>query len=122
MAMPCRYESSSASTDSTSPSSVTVSVTSFVTSTSSTITSVFVSRCAPTSIRIGSEPGGSLTSSSVAPGQRKPEAGQGSGAALPVGAHQPAVTGVQPSALVRSVTLLDVPPGQGVASGLPFLQ
>ena len=68
---------------------------------------------APCGTSMGSEPGGSLTSSKARPGQRKPESGQSIASALPVGAHWPGCTGRHAASLVAPVVLLYVPPSHG---------
>ena len=72
----------------------------------------------PTWSGMGREPAGVMfaaacASSSAAPGQKKPLAGQSSGAALPVGAQKFGATGRQPLSEVRLRELDQVPPGHG---------
>ena len=57
-----------------------------------------------------------------APGQKNPGDGQLSGVALPIGAQNPGITGVQFASLLKSAALPIVPPGQGSGSEAPSVQ
>eukprot|EP00964_Phaeocystis_antarctica_P004078 scaffold2193_cov74-Phaeocystis_antarctica.AAC.6 len=76
----------------------------------------------PASIRIGLDPGGSLTLSRAAPGHVKPLLGHFSGDVEPVGAQKPNSTGVHSSALVRLVKLEYEPPGHSRPAAAPSSQ